>query len=366
MALLTAGQEAPERANQPSGEIETMTKLWLAVPLALGLSACGGGASNSASQLKIVGSSTVYPFTTAIAEAFQKANPGTSVIVESTGTGSGIKLFCDGVGQKFPDMVNASRQMKKSEYNACAAAGAKQVIEVPIGIDGLTLIESNKAVPLKLTLADIYAAVAANPYGKGPNKAQTWKDVNPALPAMRIRVMGPPPTSGTRDSFAELMLTKGCESDPAMKALKASDEAKHKDVCTKIREDGVYVEAGENDNLLVQKVEADPGTIGVLGYSFLEQNADKIRPVEVGGVLPTEATIQDLSYPGARRLYIYVKGEHAAVKPAIKGFLAEYAKGWSTGGLLEKRGLVPFVGEDASKAAAVASGLTPLDGATLK
>nr|WP_314442493.1 substrate-binding domain-containing protein [uncultured Sphingomonas sp.] len=343
-----------------------MSKFWLALPLALGLSACGGGSNNAASQLKIVGSSTVYPFTTAIAEAFQRANPGTSVIVEQTGTGSGIKLFCDGVGQKFPDMVNASRQMKKSEYDACQASGAKQVIEVPIGIDGLTLIESIKAAPLKLTLADIYAAVAANPYGKGPNRAQTWKDVNPALPAVRIRVLGPPPTSGTRDSLAELMLTKGCDTDPAMKALKASDEARHKDLCTKLREDGVFVEAGENDNLLVQKVEADPGTIGVLGYSFLEQNADKVRPVEIGGVLPTEKTIQDLSYPGARKLYLYVKGEHAAVKPAIKSFLAEFAKGWSAGGLLEKRGLVPFVGADAEQANAAATSLTPLDPSALK
>jgi phosphate transport system substrate-binding protein len=343
-----------------------MSKSWLALPLALGLSACGGGSNNAATQLKIVGSSTVYPFTTAVAEAFQKATPGTSVIVESTGTGSGINLFCKGVGQQFPDMVNASRQMKKSEYDACAAAGAKQVVEVPIGIDGLTLIESNKAAPLQVTLADVYAAVAANPYGKGPNKAQTWKDVNPALPAMKIRVMGPPPTSGTRDSFAELMLTKGCESDPAMKELKKSDEAKHKDICTKVREDGVFVEAGENDNLLVQKVEADPGTIGVLGYSFLSANADKIRPVEINGVLPTETTIQDLSYPGARRLYVYVKGEHAAVKPAIKGFLAQFAKEWSKGGLLEKRGLVPFVGADAEKANAAATGLTPLDPSTLK
>lgn len=343
-----------------------MRKLWLALPLVAAVSACGGGSNNAASQLKIVGSSTVYPFTTAVAEAFQRANPGTSVIVESTGTGSGINLFCQGVGQKFPDMVNASRQMKKSEYDACSAAGAKQVIEVPIGIDGLTLIESTRAAPLKVTLADIYAAVAANPYGKGPNQAQTWRDVNPALPAIRIRVMGPPPTSGTRDSFAELMLTKGCESDPAMKALKASDEARHKDLCTKVREDGVFVEAGENDNLLVQKVEADPGTIGVLGYSFLEQNADKVRPVEINGVLPTAATIQDLSYPGARKLFLYVKGEHAAVKPAIKGFLAEYAKSWNAGGLLEKRGLVPFVGADAQGATAAATGLAPLNPSTLK
>lgn len=343
-----------------------MRKFWLALPLGLAVSACGGGNSNAASQLKIVGSSTVYPFTTAVAEAFQRANPGISVIVESTGTGSGIKLFCEGVGQKYPDMVNASRQMKKSEFDACAGAGAKQVIEVPIGIDGLTLIESNRAAPLKVSLADVYAAVAANPYGKGPNQAKTWQDVNPALPPIKIRVLGPPPTSGTRDSFAELMLTKGCDSDPAMKALKESDEARHKDICTKVREDGAFVEAGENDNLLVQKVEADPGTIGVLGYSFLAENADRIRPVEIDGVAPTEATIQNLTYPGARKLYVYVKGEHAAVKPAIRGFLAQFAKEWGTGGVLEKRGLVPFVGKDAAQANAAATGLAPLDPASLK
>ncbi len=343
-----------------------MQKFWLALPLAALIGACGGGGNNAANQLKIVGSSTVYPFTTAVAEAFQKANPGTSVIVEATGTGSGINLFCKGVGQEFPDMVNASRRIKKSEYDACNAAGVKQVVEVPIGIDGLTLIESVKSQPLKISLADVYEAVAANPYGKGPNTSKTWRDVNPALPAIAIRVLGPPPTSGTRDSFAELMLTKGCESDPAMKALKASDEAKHKDICTKVREDGLFVEAGENDNLLVQKVEADPGTVGVLGYSFLSANADKVKPVEIDGVLPTEATIQDLSYPGARKMYLYVKGEHAAVKPAIAVFLAEFAKAWGEGGLLESRGLVPFKGADAVAATAAATGLKPVDAAGLK
>lgn len=344
-----------------------MKKFLLALPFAALVAACGGGSGgNAASQLKIVGSSTVYPFTTTVAEAFQRANAGTSVIVESTGTGSGIKLFCQGVGQDFPDMVNASRRMKKSEHDACLAAGVKQVIEVPIGIDGLTLIESNKAAPLKVSLADVYEAVAANPYGRGPNTARTWRDVNPALPAMPIRVMGPPPTSGTRDSFVELMMTPGCESDPAMKALKASDEARHKDVCTRVREDGVFVEAGENDNLLVQKVEADPGTIGVLGYSFLAENADKIRPLEINGVLPTQATIQNLSYPGARRMYLYVKGEHAAVKPAIRGFLAQFVGAWGAGGILEQRGLVPFTGADATAAAAAATNLTPVDASTLK
>jgi phosphate transport system substrate-binding protein len=344
-----------------------MKKLMLALPLAVLVAACGGGGnSNAASQLQIVGSSTVYPFTTAVAEAFQRATPGTSIIVESTGTGSGIKLFCQGVGQDFPDMVNASRRMKKSEHDACAAAGVRQVVEVPIGIDGLTLIESNTAAPLSVTLADVYEAVAANPYGRGPNKAQTWRDVNPELPAVRIRVLGPPPTSGSRDSFAELMLTKGCESDPEMKALKASDEDKFKDICTKVREDGVFVEATENDNLLVQKVEADPGTIGVLGYSFLSENADKVRPLTINGVLPTEQTIQDLSYPGARMMYLYVKGEHAAVKPAMKGFLAQFVREWGQGGILQGRGLVPLLGPQAQAAAAAATGLTPVDAATLK
>ncbi|WP_205481158.1 substrate-binding domain-containing protein [Sphingomonas arenae] len=347
-----------------------MKKITWALPFAALLAACGGNGGSSSgggqSELKIVGSSTVYPFTTAVAETFMRANPGTRVIVESTGTGSGIKLFCGGVGEQFPDMVNASRQMKASELQDCQNAGAKNIIELPIGIDGLTLIESNKAAPLKVTVADIYKAIAANPFGKGPNTAQTWRDVNPSLPAIKIRVLGPPPTSGTRDSLAELILTKGCESDPAMKELKKTDEAKHKDVCTKVREDGAFVEAGENDNLLVQKVEADPGTIGVLGYSFLAENADRVRPVEIGGVLPTEQTIQDLSYPGARKLYIYVKGEHMQAKPAIKNFVQAYAEAWGQGGALEKRGLVPFGGAEAAAATEQAQKLTPLAAGSLK
>jgi phosphate transport system substrate-binding protein len=344
-----------------------MTRLAILIAGAAMLAACGGNTSGGANeQIKIVGSSTVYPFTKAVAEDFQRANAGISVIVESTGTGAGMKLFCAGVGSEFPDIVNASRPMKKSEYDACAKAGARSVIEVPIGIDGLTLIEANSAQPMNLTQADIYKALAANPFGKGPNTAQTWKDVNPSLPAIKIRVLGPPPTSGTRDSLADLYLEKGCDSDPAMKALKKSDEARHKDICTKVREDGAFVEAGENDNLLVQKVAADPGTLGVLGYSYLEENADKVRPVQIAGVAPTEQTISDLSYPGARKLYIYVKGEHMAAKPRIKGLIAAYAKAWGKGGALERIGLVPFGGADAGAAASQATALKPLDPAVLK
>ena len=349
-------------------EGDFMKKLAFVAPLALALAACGGNGSGSqgGGQIKIVGSSTVYPFTTAVAEQFQRANPGMSVVVESTGTGSGIKLFCSGVGGDTPDIVNASRPMKKSEYEACAKAGVTEVIELPVGIDGLTFITAAGAEPMNLTQQDIYEALAANPYGKGPNTAQTWKDVNPALPATKIRVLGPPPTSGTRDSLVELYLDKGCNADPAMKALKESDEDKHKDICTKVREDGVFVEAGENDNLIVQKVAQDPGTIGVLGFSFLEENADRVKPLTVNNVSPTEETISNLSYPGARKLYIYVKGQHIAAKPAIREFLQAYARMWGSGGPLEQRGLVPLGDTDAAASAKQSTELKPLDSASLK
>jgi phosphate transport system substrate-binding protein len=345
-----------------------MKRIFLALPLAAALAGCGSGGSSggsSSSQIKIVGSSTVYPFTKAVAESFQRANAGQSVIVESTGTGSGMKLFCSGIGAQFPDVVNASRPMKKSEYESCQKAGVKSVIEVPIGIDGLTFIQAAGQPPLNLTQRDIYMALAATPFGK-PNTAQTWKDVNPSLPATRIRVLGPPPTSGTRDSLVELYLDKGCNSDPAMKALKETDEARHKDICTKVREDGAFVEAGENDNLLVQKVAAAPGTLGVLGYSFLDENGSTVSPVSVNGVAPTSESISDLSYPGARKLYIYVKGEHMQAKPLLRNFVAAYAKAWSKGGPLERIGLVPLSAADAQAATKQATDLAPLDPTTLK
>ena len=344
-----------------------MKKYLAALPLVALVGACGQGGSgqNASGQLKIVGSSTVYPFTTAVAEEFQRANPGISVIVESTGTGAGLKLFCAGVGADTPDLTNASRRIKTSELEDCMKNGVKQVIEFPIGIDGLTLIESVGAKPMKLSLRDLYAALAARPFGKAQT-AQTWKDVNPALPATKIRVLGPPPTSGTRDSLNELFIQKGCEADPAMKALKESNEDEYKDICTKIREDGAFVEAGENDNLLVQKVSGDPTALGVLGYSFLEENTDKVRAVEINGSSPTAQSITDLSYPGARKIYIYAKGEHLQPKPAIKEFIAAYARATGKGGLLEQRGLVPFTGADAAASQDQATKLTPLAASDIK
>ncbi|MBA2635780.1 MAG: substrate-binding domain-containing protein [Sphingomonas sp.] len=345
-----------------------MRNIIFLLPAAALLAACGSnssGGAGTAAQLKIVGSSTVYPFTTAVAEDFQRANPGVSVIVESTGTGAGMKLFCSGVGANTPDLTNASRRIKSGELEDCNQNGVNQVIEFPVGIDGLTVIQASTAQPMKLTLRDLYAALAATPFGK-PQTAKTWKDVNPALPATAIRVLGPPPTSGTRDSLNELFLQKGCESDPAMKALKESDSDKHNEVCTKIREDGAFVEAGENDNLLVQKVSADPNALGVLGYSFLDENTDKVRAVELNGMTPDASSITNLSYPGARKIYIYAKGEHIQAKPAIREFLAAYARMTGSGGPLQSRGLVPFAAADAAAAQEQATALKPLDAASLK
>ncbi len=338
-----------------------------AVIAVLMLAGCGdndqpGGSGNQ--QIQIVGSSTVYPFTTAVAEQFQRANPGMHAIVESTGTGAGMKLFCAGVGDDFPDMTNASRRIKSSEFEECAKNGVKQIIEVPVGIDGLALVQGKSGAGFSLTPLDVYQALAANPFGQ-PNRARTWRDVNSRLPAIAIRVFGPPPTSGTRDSFAELILEKGCDSNPAMAALKDSDKDKHKDICTKIREDGAYVEAGENDNLLIQKVSQNPGAIGVLGYSFLDENADKVRGIPLGGIAPTAATIASLKYPGARQIYIYAKGEHINVIPGMKEFLAEYARGWSAGGYLERRGLIPSPAAVQAKGGQAVTALTPLTAAEL-
>jgi phosphate transport system substrate-binding protein len=331
------------------------------VAAALALAGCGqnptggqGSGGGARQEIRIVGSSTVYPFTQAVAERFAQANPTfRPAIVESTGTGAGLNLFCGGVGAQFPDIANASRRIKATELAACNQHGVNNIIEIPVGIDGLALIESSqRPTNFQLTVRDVYAALAANPFGR-PQTARTWHDVNPALPDVPIRVYGPPPTSGSRDSFAELILEKGCDSDPAMVALKASDSDRHKTVCTQIREDGAFIEAGENDNLLMQRVAENQGSIGVLGYSFLEENTDRVRGISIGGIAPTAETITNFTYPGARRLFIYVKGEHFDAIPGLREFLAEYARGWGPGGYLAQRGLIPLPDDQRQAAAAM-------------
>jgi phosphate transport system substrate-binding protein len=312
----------------------------LAPMLALLVAGCDGGGRT---QIRIVGSSTVFPFTTAVAENFARSNPEfSSPIVEATGTGGGIKLFCSGTGSAFPDIANASRRMKPSELSDCAANGTGDVVEVKVGIDGVVMVQGKGGTPIDLRLRDVYAALAAEPFGR-PQTARTWRDVNPALPPIRIEVIGPPPTSGTRDAFNELYMVAGCKTEPAMLALEKSDPERFNTVCNKVREDGAFVQAGENDNLIVQKLGANPRALGVLGFSFLEQNLDTLRDVAIDGVPATYETISTFRYPAARPLFIYVKAQHARAVRGVKEFLDEYTseRAWGPGGYLQRRGLVP-------------------------
>ncbi len=326
-----------------------------------------GGGSAARDQIRAVGSSTVFPFATAVSELFVQGNPGMKApIIESTGTGAGIDQFCKGNGFQFPDIANASRRMKKSEFEQCQANGVKEIVEIQIGVDGLAFAESVKGPGIKLTPKLVYEALAANPYGKGPNKAKTWADVDPSLPATPISVFGPPSTSGTRDSLSELILEKGCDTDPAMEALKKSDEAKHKQICTQVREDGAYVDAGENDNLIVQKLGANPDALGVFGFSYLDANRDTLKDVSLNGIDATYETVANGSYPGARPLYIYVKKAHLPVIPGLQAYVQTFAKSWDPDGPLAKRGMVAAP-EDVRKASVErVAALTPLTADTLK
>lgn len=330
--------------------------------------AMSAGHAEARTQIRIVGSSTVYPFTTAVAEQFKRQNPQFQPpIVESTGTGGGFKLFCGGIGARYPDIANASRRIKASEAKECNANGVTQIVEIQVGLDGIALAHARSARNFDLSPRDVYMALAAAPFGK-PNKARTWKDVNPKLPATKIEVLGPPPTSGTRDAFNELVMEAGCATDPAMKALKKSNEARYKTVCTKIREDGAYVEAGENDNLIVQKLAANPNALGIFGFSYLEENVDKIKGVSMNGVQPTYESIANFSYPASRPLYIYAKAQHLRAVRGLKEFLAEYTKEstWGRKGYLARRGLVASPDNVRQANAAKAAKLQPLDVAALK
>ena len=337
----------------------------------LGLVAGLATVSNPAlarTQVRAVGSSTVYPFATSVAERFGRANPGVAApIIESTGTGGGMKLFCQGVGESFPDIANASRRIKASEVKMCAQNGVSQITEIQFGLDGIALATSKSSPLAGVTQRDIYMALAKNPFGK-PNRTKTWKDVNPKLPAIAIKIYGPPPTSGTRDALTELLMTPPCEANGAMAALKKSDEAKFKATCTAIREDGAYVEAGENDNLIVQKIEANSGSVGIFGYSYLEANENLLRGIAINGVAPSYDSIASFKYPGARPLYIYVKNAHLRAIPAIKAYVAEFSKEstWGPQGYLVRRGLIAAPTAVRQKSAAAARAFTPLDPASVK
>lgn len=298
----------------------------LCVP-AVTLSGCQDQASlapdTSRDEIRIVGSSTVFPFAKIVADSFQTIGKHPSPILESTGTGGGIQLFCDGIGASTPDIANASRRIKAGELERCAKNGVSEVIEFRIGVDGLALAQSNEGQTLNLTVMQIYKALAAKPFGKD-QRPETWADIDPALPDVPIKVYGPPKTSGTRDSFEELIMEAGCKSVPAMAALEDSDETQYKKLCTDIRTDGAYINTGENDNLIVQKITRDPNAVGIFSYSYLEENANRVRGVNIDGVTPNYGTIASGSYPGARALYLYVKKRHVNVIPGLKDYLAEF------------------------------------------
>ena len=338
----------------------------LVMVAACGDSGTSGGSASSRDRVHAVGSSTVYPFATATAEQYAASAPGAkSPTIEATGTGAGMKQFCAGVGTRYPDIANASRRMKRSEYDDCAKNGVKDVIEVQIGIDGVVFAEAKNGPALKLTVADAYKALAAEPFGK-PNTAKTWADVNPALPAVPIQVYGPPSTSGTRDALVELVMDKGCDSDPATKALKETDEDRHKAICTTIRSDGAYIDSGENDNLIVQKLASNPNAVGIFGWSFLEENQATMQGVPFAGVAPSYETISNYTYPGARPLFIYVKSAHLNAVPGLREYVQTYPKGWGPDGFLARRGLVAAPADVRTRNEAVITGMTPLDPAALK
>jgi len=297
-------------------------------------------------QIRIVGSSTVYPFTTTVAEQLGKTAGIKTPVVESTGTGGGMKLFCAGVGVGHPDATNASRRMKKGEYEQCQKNGVKDIVEINIGFDGLTVAQSKQGTPIKLTLAQLLMAVAKEvpgPDGKlvaNPNK--NWSDIDKSLPNVKIEILGPPPTSGTRDSFHELLLEKGAEQIPTLAALKKSDSKAFDRVWKTLREDGAYVEAGENDNVIVAKLEGNRNAFGVFGFSFLEENSAKLRGVPLDGIEPAFEAVTSGKYAGARRMYVYIKKAHIGIVPGLEKFAAEYvsAKALGEDGYLAKKGLV--------------------------
>mgnify|MGYP000922449049 CR=1 FL=1 len=339
-----------------------MKRISVALAAVAGL-AITAGAAEARDQIHIVGSSTVFPFTTAVAESFGKAGKFKTPVVESTGTGGGMKLFCAGVGEDTPDITGASRKIKDTEIATCTQNGVTSITEILIGYDGIALANAKAGPLVNLTRAQIFQALAKQVPVDGKlvdNPYKTWNEIDPSLPNEKIEVLGPPPTSGTRDAFVELVMDKGCDTFPELKALEG--DAK-KAACQSIREDGGYVEAGENDNLIVQKLESNPAAFGIFGYSYLEQNADKLQGAKIEGVVPTFDTVSDKSYPIARDLFIYVKNAHVGVIPGIREFIAEYVSTRAMGeeGYLAEKGLITLEPGKQQEVASKAMSLSPMN-----
>ncbi|MBW2242424.1 MAG: PstS family phosphate ABC transporter substrate-binding protein [Deltaproteobacteria bacterium] len=335
------------------------------LPLATAVLLLSAGAAEARDQLRIVGSSTVFPFSTAVAEQFGKTTSFKTPVVESTGSGGGLKLFCSGVGTRTPDITNSSRRIKASEIAKCADHGVTEIVEVKIGFDGIVLANSKASPRYTLTKEQIYRALAKQVPVDGKlvdNPYRKWSDLDASLPGVKIEVLGPPPTSGTRDAFVELAMEGGAKQIPMLSELKATDKQAFKAVAHTIREDGAYIEAGENDNLIVQKLEANPNALGVFGFSFLDQNADKIQGSRVGGVEPTFENIASGEYGVSRSLFFYVKKAHVGVVPGIQEYVAEFTSERAAGdeGYLADKGLIPLPAAERSLVRNSAGGLSLL------
>ena len=321
----------------------TNTFKYAAIALgALTLASCGGQSSSSGGDqaIRAVGSSTVYPFATVVSETFARNYPDfSSPLIESTGTGGGMALFCEGAGADTPSLANASRRMKLSEFESCLENGVTGVTELQVGLDGIAFAAAHGGIEMNLTPEIVYRALAASPYGE-EQTASNWSDLDASLPDLPILVYGPPSTSGTRDALKELVLEVGCEANPAMEAIKDEDEDRFDQICTEVRSDGAFVDQGEQDNLIVQKIESNPDSVGVFGYSYLEENADRVNGLSVNGVEPTYENISSFAYPGARPLFVYVKNDHVGAIDGLTEFLGTWAESWGVGGPLAQIGLV--------------------------
>ncbi len=335
---------------------------------ALTLAACGdngaGGGSQTRSGVRAAGSSTVFPFATRVAENFARTSGGAAPRVESLGTGGGIQAFCQGVGPSTPDIANASRPMKASEFDMCQKNGVTDIVEIKIGFDGIVIATARSGSSFNFELNDLYEGLAKDVPGANgafvANPAKVWSDVNRALPNQRIQVYGPPPTSGTRDAFLELGMTPGAKLIPAVAAVEATDKDRFEALAHTLREDGAWIDSGENDNAIVQTLTRTPGSLGVFGFSFLEQNLDTVKAETINGVAPTADTIADGSYPLARSLYIYVKKAHVGVTPGLEQFVQEFVSEAAAGrgGYLQDRGLIPLPADQLAAQRAAAQAMT--------
>jgi phosphate transport system substrate-binding protein len=316
-------------------------------------------------QIQIVGSSTVFPFSTSVAEQFGQKTSFKTPVVEATGSGGGMKLFCSGVGEGTPDITNASRRIKETEFKLCVDNGVTPV-EVKIGFDGIVMANVKSGPELNITREQIFLALAKEIPGPGgkmiPNPNKTWADIDPSLPNVKIEVLGPPPTSGTRDAFAEIALEGGAKKIEVLAALRKEDKKAFKKIAHAVREDGAYIEAGENDNLIIQKLEANSDAFGVFGFSFLDQNADKVKGAIVEGNSPEFDKIAAGDYPISRSLFFYVKKEHVGVIPGIEEFVTEFTaeSTWGEDGYLSDKGLIPLPDEDREAIGASATSMAPM------